>query len=104
MATTEEERQLRAQAWVGDAVLALWARRWILQTQGGIDDPLFQTITNNQFLASQGRPVAVEAAIAEVYERDGLDAAFAHLELTLLPLIEKRLAKDARALRTTRKK
>ncbi|MGF1484959.1 MAG: hypothetical protein ACFBZ8_11415 [Opitutales bacterium] len=104
MAAVDEEKLLREKAWLGDAILALWARRWILDTQGRIDDPLYQSITSNQFLASQGRPVAVEAAIADIYERDGLEAAFAHLDANFLPLIEKRLSRDLRSSRTTRKK
>jgi hypothetical protein len=100
----DPERRVREQAWTGDAVLALWARRWILAERGGIDDPLFQAITGNQFLSSQGRPEVVEARIGEIFEARGLEAAFAHLDETLLPLVKKRLAREQQAFRSTLKK
>ena len=49
--TLEEKRNL---AWIGDAVLALFARRWILQ-QTNIPNKeraeVFQAMTSNEFLS-----------------------------------------------------
>ena len=82
----EQERQ---QAWVGDAVLALFARRWILEEKGRMDGEMLGRMTSNQFLSQFGNPTSVEAEIGRMYEREGLDAAFADLEERLLPLFRK---------------
>ncbi|MCB1077533.1 MAG: hypothetical protein KDM64_06855 [Verrucomicrobiae bacterium] len=79
----------RAEAWVGDAVLALAARRWILREDGKVDGAKQARLTSNQFLSACGNPTSVEARIGRIYEADGLEAAFAHIEETLFPLVEK---------------
>ena len=43
----------RAQAWVGDAILALYVREWILSFRGQIDGKLFIEFTSNDFLRDQ---------------------------------------------------
>lgn len=80
-------------------MLALYAREWILQQ----DDiapveraEVFVQMTSNHFLASLGEPTAMEAAIGIVYEREGLEAAFTHIETTLLPLFKKHRARGRR--------
>ena len=82
----EVERQ---QAWVGDAVLALFARRWILEQKGRMDGEMLARMTSNQFLGQFGNPTSVEAGIGRRYEKDGLEAAFAYVEKNLLPLFRK---------------
>jgi len=92
MASTNDIAELRARAWVGDAVLALFAREWILrQVDIKPTDRAeeFSRMTSNDFLACIGEPTAVEAAIGDVYQADGLPAAFTHIEETLLPLYLK---------------
>lgn len=79
----------REQAWIGDAVLGLFARQWILRTYGSMDSELFAGLTSNQFLACFGNPTAVEAEIGKIYQTSGLDAAFAHMETELLPLFQR---------------
>jgi len=83
-------------AWIGDAVLALWARRWILDhpEQNGDGHPAdtFARMTSNHFLASIGEPTAVEARIGHIYQKDGEAAAFAWMDETLLPLFLKQQA------------
>ncbi len=76
------EQQL---AWTGDAVLALWAREYILRTAGRLDADTFLKLTANSFLQSLGRPTRVEAEFGLVYQRDGLAAACAYIEARLLP-------------------
>jgi hypothetical protein len=83
------ERALRDQAWVGDAVLALYARRWLLRhTPKKISDAdrqqLFELFVSNQFLSSFGEPSQVEAAIGRKFEQEGLLAAFTHIEKSFL--------------------
>lgn len=87
-------RELRDRAWIGDAVLALYARQWLLEQP---DHPLFTRqqlfirFTSNDFLKAIGEPTAVEASIGKVYESKGLEAAFSHIETTLQPLFKKHL-------------
>lgn len=80
---TRSEREL---AWIGDAVLGLFARGWILGRFGKMDAQMFARMTSNQFLSAIGNPTAVEAKIGTRYGNDGLEAAFAHIEAELLPL------------------
>ena len=69
--------QEKADAWMGDAVLALFARRWILDTFGRPDGALQNLVTSNQFLSRFGVPTAVEASIGRALAADGMDAALA---------------------------
>ena len=89
-------RRMLDEAWLGDAVLALWARRLILREQGTLDADRFSRMSSNQFLASLGDPAEVEAQIGRIYEDQGLDAAFAWLEAKVLPLHLKQEAKRNR--------
>ncbi len=75
----------REKAWVGDAVLALYARAWILRERGKMDGPLQTSMTSNDFLATIGNPTQIEASIGIVYEQKGLAAAFEWIEQEILP-------------------
>jgi hypothetical protein len=86
----ERERQ---QAWIGDAVLGLFARRWILEEKGRMDGEMLARMTSNQFLSQFGNPTSVEAEIGRLYEREGLEAAFEDLERRLLPRFRKQEGK-----------
>ena len=74
------------QAWVGDAVLGLFARLWILEREGKMDAEMFARMSSNQFLSSIGNPTAVEARIGRCYATEGIEAAFDHIESELMPL------------------
>ena len=89
-------RKVLEEAWVGDAVLSLWARRYVLREVGMLDAPRFERMTSNQFLVALGDPAEVEAQIGRIYEDQGLDAAFAWLETKLLPIHLKQEAKRLR--------
>ncbi len=89
----------QALAWIGDAVLALWAREHILRTLGHLDTPTFLRLTSNAFLQSFGRPTRVEAEFGLVYQQQGLAAAFAYIEARLLPIFERQEAKRRRQRR-----
>lgn len=82
---------VRAQAWVGDAILALYVREWILSFHGGIEGRLFIEFTSNDFLRLTGNATAVEAQIGRVFKSDGLEAAYAWIEHNLRPRMEQRL-------------
>ncbi len=83
------ERALRDQAWVGDAVLALYARRWLLRhmpkkMSDADRQQLFELFVSNQFLSPFGEPTQVEAAIGRKFEQEGLLAAFTYIENSFL--------------------
>lgn len=89
----------RDKAWIGDAVLALYARQWILdqkdiQLKERAD--VFIRMTSNQFLASLGEPTMMEAEIGIIYEKEGLPGAFQHIETKFLPIFLKQRAKGKR--------
>jgi hypothetical protein len=84
-----DRKKVLEDAWIGDAVLSLFARMRILRGGGTQDQEKFIRMTSNQFLAVLGEPSEVEAEIGRVYEREGLEAAFGRIEETLMPLFER---------------
>lgn len=84
----DPEEKTRNEAWIGDAVLALFARSWLLQigqNESSKDrNQLFELWVSNQFLSSFGEPTGVEAAIGRTYASGGLEAAFTFIEENLL--------------------
>ncbi len=82
---------LREQAWVGDAVLGLFAREWLIANSPASADrsDLFRRMTCNQFLTALGEPTRIEARIGRVYRSQGLQAAFAYIETEILPIYRK---------------
>ncbi len=85
----KRQQDLLEAAWVGDAVLTLYARRYILAQEQGINNDRAARMTSNRFLEAIGNATAVEAQIGRIYEAEGLEAAFAWIESKLLPLHEK---------------
>ena len=85
MKTVDPVRLEREEAWIGDAVLSLFARRWILASTDSMDAELFAAMTSNHFLSTIGNPTAVEARIGRTFTAEGLAAAFALIETELLP-------------------
>ncbi len=85
-----EEERLRIEAWVGDAILALYVREWILEEEGAINGKLFVEFTSNDFLRRTGNPTGVEAQIGKIFKSDGLEAAYAWIEHHLRPRMEER--------------
>jgi hypothetical protein len=88
--------QVLKDAWIGDAVLALWARKRILAENGRVDGEKYIRLTSNQFLNSLGEPSEVEARIGRVYQSEGPEAAEAWIEREILPMFEKQQAKRGR--------
>ena len=93
MARKANREQILKEAWIGDAVLCLYARRRILQEDGKIDAPKAERMTSNQFLTVFGEPSEVEAELGRVYERDGLEAAFAWIDSHLMLVFARQEAK-----------
>lgn len=85
--------KLRQNAWVGDAVLELYVRSWVLRHHGAMDAEMKTRFTCNQFLNCFGNPTKVEADIGAIYAQEGLEAAFAWIREHLEPLFVKQEAK-----------
>ncbi|MCP5535178.1 MAG: hypothetical protein H7A51_02965 [Akkermansiaceae bacterium] len=85
----EELMREREEAWVGDAVLALFMRRLILREQGRMDGEMFIRCTSNDFLRNIGNATSVEALIGRIYEEQGLEAAFEWMEFQLVPVFRQ---------------
>ncbi|MGB8168682.1 MAG: hypothetical protein WCF18_14390 [Chthoniobacteraceae bacterium] len=91
---------VRDLSWIGDALLALFAREWIMAHEAQLGAPraeLFRDLTSNQFLSSFGPPSVVEARIGEAFRAGGLPAAQGYFDSTLLPAFQKQQAKRQRA-------
>ena len=88
--STEEIDREREEAWVGDAVLALYVREWLLKEHGRIDGDAFIRATSNDFLRLKGNPTSVEAEIGRAYREGGLQAGFDYVEQKLIPLFVQR--------------
>ncbi|MFV0416567.1 MAG: hypothetical protein ACK5NG_09400 [Chthoniobacterales bacterium] len=79
----------RELAWIGDAVLSLYARQWILKNLGKLDGDVLRSFTSNHFLSALGQPTLVEAMIGEIFQERGLTDALDWIEEFLLPLFLK---------------
>jgi dsRNA-specific ribonuclease len=89
-------REEREHAWIGDAVLALFARQWVLRERGTMDCEWFTRLTSNEFLNCFDQPTRVEAAIGRLYRQQGLDAAFAWIDQQLVPLFRRQMTGRAK--------
>jgi 23S rRNA maturation mini-RNase III len=89
----EEMRQEREDAWIGDAVLALFARQYVLRERKSMDGEWFTRLTSNDFLSAFGNPTRVEASIGNLFLTGGLEAANAWMDAELIPLFRKQMAK-----------
>ena len=87
----DELRVEREAAWIGDAVLALFARGFVLRERNAMDGEWFTRLTSNEFLSAFGNPTRVEASIGKLYQEEGIDAAFAWMEANLLPVFRKQI-------------
>ncbi|MGA0899983.1 MAG: hypothetical protein ACO3SO_06240 [Luteolibacter sp.] len=87
----DEMRQEREEAWIGDAVLALFARQFVLRERNSMDGQWFTHLTSNDFLSAFGNPTRVEAGIGRIYQQQGLEAAFSWMEAELLPMFRKQI-------------
>jgi hypothetical protein len=90
---SEAQREL---AWIGDAVLSLFARSYILREGKGMDPTKMAAMTSNQFLSCFGNPTLIESEIGQVYTQQGLEAAFQKIETDLVPLFQKQWLKRSK--------
>ncbi len=88
----ENPLHVQERSWIGDAVLALVTREWILE-HGPADftgrSEYYRNLTSNQFLSSFGHPAKVEAELGNAYLAGGLAAARAVFEERFLPLFHR---------------
>jgi hypothetical protein len=89
MTSAQRRRRILEEAWIGDAVLCLYARHRILRQHGAVDGERFERMTSNRFLAAFGEPSEVEAELGRYYENEGLEAAFKWIEQKLMPLFDR---------------
>ncbi len=89
----QQIREEREKAWVGDAVLCLFARKFVLRERNCMDAEWFTHLTSNGFLSALGNPTSVEAKIGRIYEEQGLEPAFAWMDENLIPLFRKQIAR-----------
>jgi hypothetical protein len=92
----DDLRQEREAAWIGDAVLALFARQFVLRERNAMDGEWFTRLTSNDFLSAFGNPTRVEASIGRLYQQGGLDTAFAWMDENLVPMFRKQIAKSSK--------
>ena len=97
--TPNEIGRLRDEAWIGDAVLELYARTWVLHEKRERDMGAKVAFTQNSFLNCFDQPTRVEAKIGVIYTEQGLDAAFAWIKEHIEPLFLKQQAKRQRSQR-----
>jgi len=102
MKASEKRQRILEEAWVGDAVLSLYARGKILRETGTLDSEKFERMTSNRFLAALGEPSEVEAEIGRAYEAGGLEAGFSWIEQKLMPLFDRQEEKRLRGGRPRR--
>ena len=93
LGTDASGRIERANAWIGDAVLALFARQFVLRERNVMDGEWFTRMTSNEFLSAFGNPTRVEASIGKLFLDGGLEAAFAWMDAELVPLFRRQIAK-----------
>ena len=86
-------------AWLGDAVLELYVRSWILREHGKVDAEVKTRFTSNQFLNALGQPTMEEAEIGKIFKAEGLEGAFEHIQTKIEPLFVKQEAKRKRSQR-----
>lgn len=99
----------REEAWIGDAVLNIYVREYILENVKSLDGEMFIRFTSNDFLKCHGNPTSVEAEIGRIYSSQGLQASFDWIESNLLPkfLVQEKNYKrklETQVSRKTRKK
>ncbi|HMC60718.1 MAG TPA: hypothetical protein VKJ01_16130 [Candidatus Solibacter sp.] len=96
MAKMSRREQVLKEAWLGDAVLCLYARQKILREDGGIEAAKCTRMTSNRFLSAVGEASEMEAEIGRAYAGEGLEAAFAWIERKLMPVFERQENKRER--------
>lgn len=96
MSKSDDLKQLQEDAWLGDAVLEVYARQRVLRERGGIDEEMRKNLTRNSFLNCISQPTVVEAHIGRSFIAGGMDAACAWIAQHLEPVFAKQEANRMR--------
>ena len=96
MSKSANREQILKDAWIGDAVLCLYARLKILRDDDATDGPKEERMTSNQFLSGWAEPSVTEAEIGRIYVHEGLEAAFQWIEARLMPMFARQEEKRDR--------
>ena len=99
-----EIEALRQEAWVGDAVLELYARTRILDEEHRRNTPRLIRFVRNAFLNHLGQPTRIEAEIGRCYMSGGLETAFVWIREHIEPLFLKQEANIKRRLKQAPKR
>ena len=102
MPSDETLESLQQEAWIGDAVLTLFARTRVLETEHRVDAELASRMTSNRFLSAFGEPTAAEAKLGRIYQEHGLAHAFAWIEAEWMPLFHRQQEKRLRGRSASR--
>jgi hypothetical protein len=86
---SDQIKQQREEAWIGDAVLLLYARQRVLREQGTVNSRAEQLFTANGQLSSFSQPTETEACIGRCFTAHGLDAAMQWIRDNLEPIYAK---------------
>jgi hypothetical protein len=89
MKKSERREQILREAWIGDAVLCLYARRRILREDRQVDAAKCARMTSNRFLSAVAAPSEAEAEIGRIFEKAGLETAFHWIDERLMPVFER---------------
>ena len=84
----------KAEAWLGDAVLALLVRDWLINALGSTDGDLQGLVTSNQFLSRFGQPTAVEASLGRLWRDQGYAAVESEFRKNFLPEMIRHLRRQ----------
>lgn len=98
MSKSDDLKQLQEDAWLGDAVLEVYARQRVLRERGGIDEEMRKNLTRNSFLNCIANPTVAEANIGRRFRAGGLDAAWAWIAEHLEPVFAKQEANRQRGV------
>ena len=96
MSKNANRERIMKDAWIGDAVLCLYARLKILREDGATDGPKEERMTSNQFLSGWAEPSETEAEIGRIYAQEGLEPAFQWIEARLMPSFARQEEKRGR--------
>lgn len=83
---SDQIKRQREEAWIGDAVLLLYARQRVLREHGTVNSRAEQLLTANGQLSSFSQPTETEACIGRCFTAQGLDAAMQWIRDNLEPI------------------
>ena len=90
-------KQQGEDAWIGDAVLSVYARTRVLREQGKISANDERLLVSNRIINSYAQPTKTEALIGRRFRESGFDAAMLWIRENLEPVWAKQTEKRMKA-------